>query len=43
MEYSSVSSDMPVTVVVAKRYLVSDYAKKIRLSHDEILVAKIGG
>ncbi len=35
MDNSSVSSDMPVTVGVAKRYLVSDNAKKIRLSLDE--------
>ncbi len=34
-ENSSVSSDMRVTVGVAKRYLVSVNAKKIRLSHDE--------
>ncbi len=34
-EKSSVSSDMWVTVGVAKRYLVSDNAKKIRLSHNE--------
>ena len=34
-ENSSVSSDMWVTVGVAERYLVSDNAKKIRLSHDE--------
>ncbi len=34
-ENSSVSSDMRVKVGVAKRYLVSDNTKKIRLSHDE--------
>ncbi len=34
-ENSSVSSDMRVTVGVAERYLVSDNAKKISLSHDE--------
>ncbi len=34
-ENSSVSFDMRVMVGVAKRYLVSDNAKKIRLSHDE--------
>jgi hypothetical protein len=43
-ENSSVSSDMRVMVGVAKRYLVSDNAKKIRLSHDENNTsAKIGG
>ena len=42
-ENSSVSSDMRVTVGVAKRYLVSDNPRKFRLSHDEkiILFAKI--
>ncbi len=34
-ENSSVSFDMRVTVGVAKRYLVSDNAKKMRLSHNE--------
>ena len=36
-ENSFVSSDMRVTVGVAERYLVSDNAKKIRLSHNEKL------
>ena len=35
MENSSVSSDMHVTVGGAERYIVSDNAKKIRLSHNE--------
>jgi hypothetical protein len=35
MENSSVSSDLRVKVGVAERYLVSDNAKKIRLSQDE--------
>jgi hypothetical protein len=34
-ENFSVSSDMWVTVGGAKRYMVSDNAKKIRLSHNE--------